>query len=354
LATKLADNTESEGEDGEKREFEHPFVQALGMFLGELLCLAVFYLGEWKKRREGIESPKQTFSNWIFVVPAICDMTATSLMYVGLNMTYASVFQMLRGSVVIFTGLFSVFFLKRKLQRFQWFGMFFVLVGLLCVGVASVMGGDSDANASNPVLGDILIICAQIVVATQMVIEEKYLTAHNVPALQVVGLEGLFGFIGTSFFLLLFYYIPGSNAGNHVENTPDAFIQIYNSWIITVAILGCVLSIAFFNWFGISVTKAMNATTRMVLDSMRTVIIWGFSLIVGWQDFNYVQIIGFVLLLSGTAVYNRVLVLPWAWLKPEPESTQAKQIQEPLLADVEQQNGSEYAYAIDGDDGHHK
>ena len=40
----------------------------------------------------------------IFLPPAMCDMTATSLQYIGLTFTYASSFQMLRGAVIIFTG----------------------------------------------------------------------------------------------------------------------------------------------------------------------------------------------------------------------------------------------------------
>jgi hypothetical protein len=38
--------------------------------------------------------------------------------------------------------------------------------------------------------GDLLIIMAQIVVAVQMVYEEKFVTRYNVPAMQAVGWEG--------------------------------------------------------------------------------------------------------------------------------------------------------------------
>jgi len=56
------------------------------------------------------------------------------LMYIGLTLTYPSVFQMLRGSVIIFTGILSVLFLKRKLWAFEWLGMGLVTVGLAIVG----------------------------------------------------------------------------------------------------------------------------------------------------------------------------------------------------------------------------
>lgn len=49
-------------------------------------------------------SGNRDFSPFIFLPPALCDMTGTSLMYIGLNLTYASSFQMLRGALIIFTG----------------------------------------------------------------------------------------------------------------------------------------------------------------------------------------------------------------------------------------------------------
>ena len=56
---------------------------------------------------------------------------------------------------------------------------------------------------------------------------------------------------------------------------------------------GNIASIAFFNFSGISVTKEMSATTRMVLDSCRTVVIWVFSMAVGWQQFRLVKLRAF-------------------------------------------------------------
>lgn len=38
------------------------------------------------------------FNPFIFLPPAICDVLGTSLMYIGLNLTTASSFQMLRGN----------------------------------------------------------------------------------------------------------------------------------------------------------------------------------------------------------------------------------------------------------------
>ena len=80
----------------------------------------------------------------------------------------------------------------------------------------------------------------------------------------------------------------------------------FNSNFLIHFLLGNVLSIAFFNFAGISVTKELSATTRMVLDSGRTLIIWVVSLALQWQSFYPLQIVGFALLVIGMGIYNGV------------------------------------------------
>lgn len=109
------------------------------------------------------------------------------------------------------------------------------------------------------------------------------------------------------------YYIKvgvpfNDNANGSLEDLPDALVQIANSWQLISALFGTIISIAFFNFAGISVTKEISATTRMVLDSVRTVVIWIFALMVGWQDFQWLQVVGFVALLFGMCLYNNVIV----------------------------------------------
>lgn len=55
------------------------------MFLGEFSCLAVFYLLLCRDRRrpEPSMAPSQPFNPLLFLPPALCDMTGTSIMYVG-------------------------------------------------------------------------------------------------------------------------------------------------------------------------------------------------------------------------------------------------------------------------------
>nr|XP_033335862.1 solute carrier family 35 member F6-like isoform X2 [Megalopta genalis] len=322
LSVKYADQQVVESEDGQLRHFNHPFMQSAFMFVGEMLCLLVFKIAYnyCKRRNNGslddnpLTKGSRVFNPMILLIPALCDAFATSIVYIGLNMTYASSFQMLRGSVIIFTAILSTVFLEKRLESREWAGIGMVIIGLALVGLSDVLSmKDTDMNINSIITGDLLIICAQVITAMQMVVEEKFVVGQNIPALQAVGWEGLLGLTTMSILMIPLNFIPATppfadNSQGTLEATKDAFVQIGNSGRLLTAILGMALSIALFNFAGISVTKEMSATTRMVLDSVRTFVIWAFSLAVGWQAFHYLQLIGFITLFIGMSYYNNVIV----------------------------------------------
>jgi drug/metabolite transporter (DMT)-like permease len=54
----------------------------------------------------------------------------------GLRCRYASVFQMLRGTMVVFTGLLTVLLLKRRLHIHHWLGIALISAGAAIVGTS--------------------------------------------------------------------------------------------------------------------------------------------------------------------------------------------------------------------------
>ncbi|XP_054265967.1 solute carrier family 35 member F6-like [Macrosteles quadrilineatus] len=322
LTTKWADKLSAAGSDGVVRQFDHPFLQSSTMFLGEIYCLLAFKLilfYQIYKQRQGNSYEESTatrgnqeFNPMIFLPPALCDMVATSLMYIGLNLTHASSFQMLRGSVIVFVALLSMAFLERQLVWKHWTGISLIVLGLFLVGWADIMHSGQDTDINGTITGDLLIIMAQIITAMQMVYEEKYVNSKDINPLQAVGWEGTFGFLALALLHIPFYYwkVPppfSNNSRGTLEDIPDAFVQMSNNKLIIVALIGTVVSIAFFNFAGISVTKELSATTRMVLDSVRTLIIWAVSLALSWQEFHLLQVLGFFFLIQGMCVYNDLL-----------------------------------------------
>ncbi|XP_063837460.1 solute carrier family 35 member F6 [Ostrinia nubilalis] len=317
LCTKWADQVVVKGSDGNERAFDHPFLQACAMFFGEMLCLLTFKILWRMKSNSGGHSlieGNQNFNPFILMPAAMFDLIGTSIMYIGLTLTYASSFQMFRGSIIVFVAVLSMTFLDRVVVKREWAGIGLVILGLLIVGGTDALfqsAGESKGRNSL-ITGDLLIIVAQVVSACQMVYEEKYVAGLNIPPLQAVGWEGVFGFSVLSVLLVVFYWIPapphfGHNARGTVEDAIDGLVQIGNSAILMAAIIGTIVSIAFFNFAGISVTKEMSATTRMVLDSVRTLVIWMVSLAVKWQDFHWQHLIGFAVLILGMAQYNGIV-----------------------------------------------
>jgi len=91
--------------------------------------------------------------------------------------------------------------------------------------------------------------------------------------LEVVGWEGIFGVTVMSLLLIPFYYIPvgkafGQNPRGVLEDALHGFTQIWNSSLLAVAFFLGVVSIAFFNFAGITITNALSATSRCDIFSL--------------------------------------------------------------------------------------
>lgn len=325
------------GEFDRYHKFDHPYFQAACMFSGELLCLMAYAVYQRQSARrvsareagqglvlqeeEGVASAAGWRANCLFAIPAICDMVGTGTMYAGLCLSYASVFQMLRGSTVAFTAVISRVFLKRELYAFHWVSVVLVTLGVTIVGFASLASQPAqtdDKDQRSVLIGDALIVVAQLIVAVQMCAEEKIIGTYQTPALKVVGLEGIFGLLILGTLLVPMYFVHIQ--GYPFENAPDALAQMRENPTITLAMTGNVLSIAFFNFFGISITKKLSAAHRMVLDSVRTCVVWACSLALGWEKFHWLQVLGFLVLTLGTGMYNEIITLHCCFDYPDSDA----------------------------------
>ena len=71
--------------------------------------------------------PKKSFSPFLFLPASIMHLTSRCLIFLALNFTTASSFQMLSGSNLIFTCILSRIFLKKTLDRMKIIGVSIVL-----------------------------------------------------------------------------------------------------------------------------------------------------------------------------------------------------------------------------------
>jgi hypothetical protein len=56
-----------------------------------------------------------------------------------------------------------------------------------------------------------------------------------------------------------------------------------------------------------AVTKSLSGAARATIDACRTLFIWLYALHVGWEHFHLLQVVGFMVLISGTSLYNEIL-----------------------------------------------
>ncbi|CAI2370816.1 unnamed protein product [Moneuplotes crassus] len=329
----LAYYTDREGKSD--KQFNHAFFQTFIMFIGEFLCLGVYgimYLRDKKKYGDASLNPqaieakkrglKTNINVCILAIPACFDITASTLMFMGLTMIAASIYQMMRGLIVFVAAIFSIIFLGRRYHRHHWTALAFVVGGVAIVGASPVIFPNSDDDDDDDagkmaIVGIILVVVAQLFAGGLMISEEKLLGSYYLHPLKVVGWEGFWGCTIYLILLLIFQFITCGDKTicphGRLEDTPQAFYEMGSNPGILLYGIGSILSIAFFNALGVSVTKFASAAQRSTIDTSRTLLIWGVFLLKpgeGREKFIWLELVGFVLLVLGTLVFNEILVIP--------------------------------------------
>ncbi|OGE58118.1 hypothetical protein PENARI_c001G11396 [Penicillium arizonense] len=290
-------------------------------------------------REDDERIPLRGWKVLLLAAPSSCDIAGTTLMNVGLLFVAASIYQMTRGALVLFVGLFSVIFLRRKLYMYQWSALFIVVLGVAVVGLSGALfsgnsghditQGDGAAGtvshamikaravagtpeAVKAIIGVLLIAAAQIFTASQFVLEEWILEHYAMDPIQVVGWEGVFGFLVTLVGMVVMYFAVGrTEAGRYgYFDMKEGWRQLTSNRAISVSSLAIMVSIGGFNFFGLSVTHTVSATSRSTIDTCRTLFIWLVSLGLGWETFKWLQVAGFALLVYGTFLFNDIVRPP--------------------------------------------
>lgn len=391
MTSKLLFQFEGEGLNHIRHHFEKPLFQSTMMFVGMALCMFVYWSTKPRSHSSSHtdenkpllplngNSPSATSVKatdprvyYVVAVPALCDFLATYMMTIGLLWVSASVFQMIRGSIVLFSAIIRWGWLKKRIYNYQWFGVFVVMMGEVLVGYSAIAAGDSKSSSNSPtiteqhdlgdgihvevtkplpdfykIFGILLIFLAQLVQALQVVVEEHLLHNVNASAYLVVGLEGVWGLVLCCCVSApLAYYIQ----------TPGLHEDVYDTWammkqnpvpLIPVAV-AYTLTILGFNLTAMKITEHINSVTRCVLDTVRTIFIWILMTICHymvdtkygeeWTSWSYVELVGFAVLMSGLFIYYQVLMIPALFEYPtETQAAVDPHLATPLLTPKQRQ-----------------
>lgn len=346
--------------------FIHPFAQALFMFTAESLCLVVFFV---QSRYQG-EYPKAAPHHpLVYLIPAASDFFASVIQNIGLFLTFASVYQMLRGATVVWIAVFSAIIFRRHYRKIEKWGVAIVVLGLTCVGMSAVYGSGSGSGGTshhypNQILGNLLIVGAQLLHAIQGVAEERLMILYDLPPLQVVGMEGVFGLSLSIMLLALLQVFPVSRWGGNVSglqveeyfpnSRPGAssttrvwganetstllsllqpldaapagvnstyfplvpyddihlvFNQMRSNAVCLLCVLAYISSGLLYNVAQISIIKLSSAAATVMLGSLRNITVWMICLIIPsfHETLNFLQLFGFFLLIIGNILFQKVV-----------------------------------------------
>jgi drug/metabolite transporter (DMT)-like permease len=287
--------------------------------------------------------PGQPARGWglfrLVAIPACCDLTASILQSVALLYLVPSVWQIFRGSILLFTALFAICYRHRRLRPVDWAGVVVTIIGITIVGISAVVnrgsGDDKSAirNSSTGmrVLSMFLMIIAQGFQAFQTIVEEELLHDVDADVSEIVAFEGFWGLYLQTFITMPLANILPEDAGEGLfEHSIESFKMLFSSGRLAVITVLFCLTIAGLNWSGMHVTSVSSAIHRNIYAALRPIAVWALSVIVYyvWPDsgagekvdkWSLLQGAGFIVSVFGSFIYNRVIKLPFCKYDDEDE-----------------------------------
>jgi drug/metabolite transporter (DMT)-like permease len=322
-------NTEVAGCHGRVHGFRKPWFMDWSMFVG--MSMGIFNTRAFRTCTCPPSWEGGKLRGWRLyrqVAPlGLCDLTATYLSNIALLHLIPSVWQMLRGAELIFTALWAIIYRHKKLVMADWIGVLMTVVGIVTIGLSSILT-ESDQTGSRQVsiplqiLSMVLVLVAMGLLGFQGVLEEELLQDVDATAYELVSYEGLWGVYFTTLITMPLAQILPETAGEGIfEHSVESFQMLLSSQTLTILWFGFIFVSFAYNVTGLLVTSFTSAINRAIYEALRAIGVWVLSVAVYyiWDGriggervtrMSSIQGLGFVLMVLGSFIYNRLLRLP--------------------------------------------
>ena len=269
-------------------------------------------------------------------IPALFNLLNSALRWASLLYIDASVAEMLISGLELTLSVVAARVIrKRMVSRSRWVGVVIVAVGVVVIERAnnwkhqqqeeeqpddgvetSSINEDDNSNsnvtrssAQNVTIGVILIILQSILSVLQDIGEEIFMQATTFPAMMMLGMEGLYGFV----IGLIIYATIGNKFG--IEDIDDTISMLMNNATLRWWLLGLPFLFLLTGIFNIKATEVTSAMTRNVWKNLRTVLVWSIALCIFYLGNNskygeawhnpdsFFILLGFSVMTSGIVVY---------------------------------------------------
>ena len=115
-------------EDGSIKNFAKPIMMLLLMFSG--MVPAIFF---WLLQQAFTDPKDREHITWnnvvVLIIPCVCDLLCTLLLLVAQLYITASMWQMLRGTVICITAVLKRVVLNHRLRNHMWVGVGIITAG---------------------------------------------------------------------------------------------------------------------------------------------------------------------------------------------------------------------------------
>ncbi|KAI8795360.1 solute carrier family 35 member F6 [Biomphalaria glabrata] len=255
-------------------------------------------------------------SKLIYFPAAFFAQASVLLLYFGLKLTYGSSFIMLKGTVAFFTALLAMAFLAQQLACYVWFGVVVTTLGFAVSGISDYIHVPNGGYEKYGIAaGDLLIVMSQIMFATKIIYEEKFIRKHSIHPMLFLGAEATYGFVFAGLFLILFNlldlvqysYLPNGR----MEDIVDAWNQLRNSWQCSLAFSGSIVFYILYTYLGMFLIRDHGALPRIMIESIIWALYWAVCLALDWETFFIAQVPGLCIVPIGVLIYSHILVIPF-------------------------------------------
>jgi hypothetical protein len=213
--------------------------------------------------------------------------------------------------------IFSKLFLRRKFYRQHYLSIPVVIAGVTIVGVASFTHKGGRESSDTKWVGFVFVFITQVFGALFYISEEMLFKKYYLNPLKVAGWEGLWGVLIYAVVLIILQFINCEGSlcpQGHLDNSVETLRQLGDNYWLIIFMIGLLITHAMYNGFGVSVTKYASSAQRSTLNSCKTVVVWVFFLLFqgpGHEKFLWLQLVGFMLVIFGSLVFNEIIVFPF-------------------------------------------
>jgi drug/metabolite transporter (DMT)-like permease len=151
------------------------------MFVGEALSLIFYAMKNLSIMKSlGFSHPNEVNIPFYWAaMPALFDSFGSGLMNFSIGLITASVYQMLRGSSIIFTAIASCLFFNKRLERHQTLGIVLIIIGIITIGISTQLDVKGNTMKESSLLGVILMIVSQTFYCGYILSEQYIFSKYN-------------------------------------------------------------------------------------------------------------------------------------------------------------------------------